>query len=228
MIRRVTRSSFSSTRNSHDGLPLHVASRTRALLLVARGIQLKRQLLFIQGGGAGVHDEWDDKLVESLKRELGPEYEIRYPRMPNEDDPHYPVWKRAIEKELGALDERAILVGHSLGGTMLVNVLTEQPTKGRFGALFLIAAPFVGDGGWPSDDLRLPPDLGARLPRNAPVHIYHGLEDEIAPPSHAELCARAIPQARVYRLPGRDHQLNEDLKDVAGAIQSLDGGESGR
>jgi hypothetical protein len=24
-----------------------------------------RQILFIQGGGAGAHDEWDDKLVES-------------------------------------------------------------------------------------------------------------------------------------------------------------------
>jgi hypothetical protein len=30
-----------------------------------------QQILFIQGGGAGVHDEWDDKLVDSLWRELG-------------------------------------------------------------------------------------------------------------------------------------------------------------
>jgi hypothetical protein len=41
-----------------------------------------RQILFIQGGGAGVHDEWDDKLVESLRRELGGGHEVRYPRMP--------------------------------------------------------------------------------------------------------------------------------------------------
>ncbi|MEP7191263.1 MAG: hypothetical protein ABI903_00175 [Actinomycetota bacterium] len=27
-----------------------------------------RQILFIQGGGAGTHDEWDNKLVESLCR----------------------------------------------------------------------------------------------------------------------------------------------------------------
>ena len=43
-----------------------------------------RQILFIQGGGAGAHDEWDDKLVESLRRELGGGYEVRYPRMPGE------------------------------------------------------------------------------------------------------------------------------------------------
>jgi hypothetical protein len=45
------------------------------------------QILFAQGGGEGAHDEWDDKLVDSLTRELGDGFEIRYPRMPREDDP---------------------------------------------------------------------------------------------------------------------------------------------
>jgi len=36
-----------------------------------------RQILFIQGGGAGAHDEWDDKLVDSLRRGLGNGWEIR-------------------------------------------------------------------------------------------------------------------------------------------------------
>ncbi|MGC4875978.1 hypothetical protein ACLQ26_06825 [Micromonospora sp. DT43] len=40
-----------------------------------------------------------------------------------------------------------------------------------------------------------------------------------APPSHADLYADVIPQARVYRLPGRDHQLNDDLGDVAAVIR---------
>jgi hypothetical protein len=51
-----------------------------------------RQVLFIQGGGVGAHDGWDDKLVESLRRELGGEYEVRYPRMPDEGDPSYARW----------------------------------------------------------------------------------------------------------------------------------------
>ena len=29
---------------------------------------MKKQLLFIQGGGADVHDQWDNKLVESLEQ----------------------------------------------------------------------------------------------------------------------------------------------------------------
>lgn len=184
---------------------------------------VKRSLLFIQGGGAGVHDEWDDKLVESLRRELGLDCDIRYPQMPNEDNPSYMAWKPMLEKELVALDDRAILLGHSVGGTILVNTLANQAAKRAFGALFLIAAPFVGEGGWSSDELEFPHDLGARLPQGVPVHIFHGLEDETAPHSHADLYARAVPQACIHRLAGRDHQLNDDLKEVAEVIKSLDG-----
>lgn len=185
-------------------------------------MHVKRQLLFVQGGGKGTHDEWDDKLVESLRRELGQDYEIRYPRMPSEEDPSYPLWKTSLDREFEMLQDGAILVGHSAGGTILLKVLAEQPPARELGAIFLIAAPFVGDGGWSIDDLRFPPDLGARLPEGVPIHFYHGLEDEVAPPSHVKLYARAVPQARIHRLPGRDHQLNNDLREIAAAILSLE------
>ena len=182
---------------------------------------MKSQLLFVQGGGAGAHDDWDDKLVDSLRRDLGTNFEIRYPRMPNEDDPSFAAWKTALEKEFARLDDGAILVGHSIGGTILVNALAETTSKLKFRGIFLIAAPFVGEGGWPSDDINPAPDLGSRLPRDVPVYIYHGLADETAPPSHSELYARAIPQADVHRLPHRDHQLNNDLREIAATIKAF-------
>ena len=55
---------------------------------------IMRQILFIQGGGAEVHDAWDDKLVASLKRELGEGHEVRYPRMPDDDDPSFANGRR--------------------------------------------------------------------------------------------------------------------------------------
>jgi predicted alpha/beta hydrolase family esterase len=183
---------------------------------------MKRQLLFIQGGGKGVHDGWDNKLVESLRRKLGQDYDIHYPRMPGENNPSYSSWKTTLEKVFGTLQDGAILVGHSVGGTILVKLLAEQSSEREIGAIFLIAAPFVGEGGWSADDLQLPPDLGARLPKGVPIHLFHGLEDKVAPPSHIELYARAVPQARVHRLRGRDHQLDNDLGEVAAAILSLE------
>ena len=35
---------------------------------------MTKQVLFIQGGGEGTHDDWDNKLVESLERELGRDF----------------------------------------------------------------------------------------------------------------------------------------------------------
>src|SRR5215813_8113301 len=110
-----------------------------------------RQVLFIQGGGAGAHDEWDDKLVDSLRRELGAGYDVRYPRMPDEDSPSYAGWSAAIRRELTALDDGTVVVGHSVGGTILINVLAERPPERELGVMVLIAAPFVGAGGWPGD-----------------------------------------------------------------------------
>ena len=54
------------------------------------------------------------------------------------------------------------------------------------------------------------------------VHVFHGLDDKTAPPSHADLYARAIPQAQVHQLPGRDHQLANDLSEVAKTIRRLE------
>jgi hypothetical protein len=120
------------------------------------------------------------------------------------------------------LDDGAVVVGHSVGAAILVKALAEQPPERGLRAIVLIAAPFVGEGGWPNDEFELTNDLGARLPQDVAVHVFHGLQDETAPPSHADLYARAIPQAQVYRLPGRDHQLNNDLSDVAKAIRDAE------
>jgi predicted alpha/beta hydrolase family esterase len=182
---------------------------------------MKKQVLFIQGGGAGAHDEWDTKLVDSLRRELGPGYDVRYPRMPNEADPSYATWKAALAEEIAGLDDGAILIGHSVGGTILINALAEAPPKRKLAGVFLIAAPFVGAGGWPSEDIKPTADLGARLPPKTPIYLYHGSKDDIAPFGHVDLYEGAIPGAIVRRLPGRDHQLNDDLAEVASGIRAL-------
>jgi predicted alpha/beta hydrolase family esterase len=182
---------------------------------------MTKQILFVQGGGEGVHDEWDNRLVASLERELGPGYEIRYPHMPNEGDPSYGAWKAKLVTEIEALEEGSILVGHSVGGTILINAIAERPPKRKLAGVFLIAAPFVGGGGWPSADINPPKDMGARLPAGVPIHLYHGSADETAPIAHLALYAKALPQAHVRCLEGRQHQLNDDLSEVARDIRAL-------
>ena len=181
----------------------------------------KREVLFVQGGGENVHADWDDKLVASLRSELGSNYDIRYPRMPDEDDPSYETWKATLQKELAALNDGAIIVGHSIGGTILINALAERLPERKLGAIILVAAPFVGEGGWDSDDWTPQRGLGDKLPGGVPIFLFHGVADDTAPPAHAKLFAQAIPQSKLCLLPGRDHQLNNDLSEIAAVIRSL-------
>lgn len=179
------------------------------------------EVLFIQGGGEDAHDKWDNKIVESLERELGPDYAVHYPRMPHEADPKYAAWKAALKRHFDRLDNGAILVGHSIGGTILIRTLADDPPTPTFAGIFLIAAPFVGDGGWQSEDIEPLSDLGGRLSDQTPIYLYHGSKDETAPFGHVYLYAQTIPQAVVRRLSGRDHQLNNDMSEVAADIRRL-------
>ncbi len=52
--------------------------------------------------------------------------------------------------------------------------------------------------------------------------MVQGLEDETVPASHADLYARAILQAELHLLPGRDHQMGNDLTEVAALIRASD------
>jgi predicted alpha/beta hydrolase family esterase len=180
----------------------------------------KKQVLFVQGGGRGTHDEWDDKLVASLAKELDPDHVIHYPRMPREEEPDPAAWKRTLGKELGTLGDDAIAVGHSLGAAILLEYLAEGEVEHRLAGVFLIATPYIGEGGWPSGELRPTNEIAARLPAGTLIRLYQGDDDDTVPPAHVGMLAKVLPHATVRRLKGRDHQLNDDLSEVARDISA--------
>jgi len=179
------------------------------------------QVLFVQGGGEDVHAKWDSKLVASLRRNLGHEYTVRYPKMPNEADPHFSPWRAALRKEFETLEDGDILVGHSIGAAILLHTLAKQPPPFRPGALVLLAAPFIGKGGWPSDEIQPPTELSSRLPANMPVRLYHGTKDEEVPVAHVRLYEEALPHAVVTHVKDADHQLGNDLNGVAADLRAI-------
>jgi predicted alpha/beta hydrolase family esterase len=181
---------------------------------------VEKQVLFIQGAGEGAHKE-DAKLAESLSKELGTGYHVRFPEMPGEDSPDDSVWRQRIAEELSTMGTGAILVGHSAGGATLIMFLAENEPKPAPAGAFLIAAPFCGDEGWDCGEFVLPKDLGARVPTDLPLFLYHGRRDEIVPFAHVGLYEKALPQAVVRRLDNRNHQLNDDLSEVASDIMAL-------
>jgi predicted alpha/beta hydrolase family esterase len=107
----------------------------------------QRQILFVQGGGAGAHEE-DRALVDALRRALPSGYAIHYPRMPREEDPDYEIWKPHLEQKLTGLLPDALIIGHSLGGSFLLKCFSEKKIDVEIGGLFLVATPYWGGDGW--------------------------------------------------------------------------------
>jgi predicted alpha/beta hydrolase family esterase len=175
-------------------------------------------VVFIQGGGAGAHDE-DAALVASLRRELGDGIPVVYPTMPGEDEPDPATWGPAIDDAISGAEAPLVLVGHSMGGYLLLDQLVREAPDQPVLAICLISTPFPGgDKEWTFDGFALPDDFAERL--TAPVILYASEDDEMVPFAHRDLYAAAIPGSTVRTTTG-GHQLNDDLRVVADDIREL-------
>ncbi|WPP52773.1 alpha/beta hydrolase [Catalinimonas niigatensis] len=181
---------------------------------------MSRQVLFIQGGGGKEDYEADAKLVTSLQEALGKAYTLHYPFLPEESSPDFGRTKQ-IGKEISLLKGEIMLVGHSLGASMLLKYLSEQQVQKEIAGIFLISTPFwSGDEDW-KQGLKLHKDFPDQLPKDIPIFLYHCRDDEAVPFVHLSTYAQKLPQAKVREIESGGHQLNHDLSMVANDITSL-------
>ena len=169
---------------------------------------MTRRVLFVQAGEAGTHDEWDDKLVESLRLELGNGFEARYPRMPDEDDPGHPELGLRHPQEIESLDAGAVVVGHSVGATILIHALEDHTLPDRSPRSGCSAAPFVENGerlGQVDENVQLVGSTRLSAAACAGPPVYGEARDDTVPPAHAEL--RPATSEAEYTFKMRDHQL---------------------
>jgi predicted alpha/beta hydrolase family esterase len=180
----------------------------------------KRQVLFIQGGGEGGYAA-DAILAASLRAALGAAYDVRYPQMHTEDAPDF-GWGQQIDREIAAIDGVVILVGHSLGASILLKYLSENTVKKPVGGIFLISTPFWGgDDNWQYEGLILQENFAEKLPKGVPIFLYHSKDDEEVDAAHLTLYAKKLPQATIRVITSGGHQLGNDLTPVAQDIKNL-------
>ena len=130
------------------------------------------------------------------------------------------VWCPVARNELTCLPDKVILVGHSLGGSVLLKYLSEAPVENTIVGLFVIAAPYWGAEDWQVDEYMLRDNVAAYLPQ-IPLLLYHGQRDEIVPFEHLAMYGSLLPQAKIREFEGRGHKFNDDLSEVAADIATL-------
>jgi len=181
---------------------------------------MNRHVLFIQGGGGNEDHEADAKLVASLRETLGSAYTIHYPLLSEESSPDFGRIKQ-IGQEISLINGEIILVGHSLGASMLLKYLSENEIKKKIAGIFLISTPFwSGEEDW-KQGLKLHEDFPDKLPKNVPIFLYHSRDDEEVPFNQLSLYAKKLLHAIVREITSGGHQLNNNLSLVAKDIKSL-------
>jgi uncharacterized protein len=184
--------------------------------------QMKKQVLFIHEAGPQEPHEGGSKLGASLQSALGAEYEVVRPKMPHPENPRYAAWEEQVEKELAMLNGEAILVGHSLGGAVLLKYLSEHLYTKPLGGLFLVAPAYWGkDEDWINDEYTLQEDFASHLPEVQQIFLYHSRDDAVVPFAHLALYAEKLPRATVRQFDGRGHYFTDGLPELAEDIKSL-------
>jgi predicted alpha/beta hydrolase family esterase len=188
---------------------------------VKRRKRVRKHILLIQGAGNQHKPLGSGKLVASLRQQLGSDYHVLAPDMPDSDHPRYLAWRDQIAQELGKLDADALLIGHSLGGSMLLKYLAEGTYQKPIAGLFLVAVPDFSKQDWELE-YAVPDDFASRLPPIQQLFLYHSRSDEEVPFSSLRRYQEQLPQATVRVLEGKEHSFTEGLPALAQDIKRLE------
>ena len=181
----------------------------------------KPKILFLHSAGPQHGDEGSSRLLSFIHDQLSPSFEIVAPRMPHPDQPDYESWRNALREIFKILDNDTILIGHSLGGSVLLKYLSEEPVDQRIRALYLVAVPFWGLDGWEVDEFKLGDDFAARLPEITNIIIYQSEDDQTVTSDHADEYASMIPSAEYYSLNGYGHVYWNGLPHLIKHLKQL-------
>ncbi|MEC5425285.1 alpha/beta hydrolase [Virgibacillus sp. C22-A2] len=182
----------------------------------------KKQVLFIHSAGAQEFHQGSNELAAYVQKALGAEYNLLYPKMPNPENPEYTLWKVQLEKELTALEGEVVLIGHSLGCSVLLKYLSEEPCQLSISGIFMIAAPYWGkDKDWQNKEYTLPYNFVSSLLQTSKVFFYHSRTDEIVPFAHLGHYSRRFPQAITRALDGDEHYFSNGLPELVDDIKDL-------
>jgi uncharacterized protein len=102
-------------------------------------------VLLVHSAGPQGPGEGSEPFASRLRDELGPGFEVLFPVMPDPESPHYGPWGERLGEILAEIDEPIVVVGHSLGGSVMLKHLAESDGPEPIAGLVLVAAPFWGE-----------------------------------------------------------------------------------
>lgn len=169
--------------------------------------------------------EWKNYLASKLSAR----YDVLLPLMPNATNARYQEWKIWFDNITKVLNNKIVLVGHSLGGIFLAKYLSENIFPKKIAAVILVAAPFDDSdddteraGSKESlKDFALPSSLKKLAKQCDKIYLLHSQDDPVVPFKQLEKYKNALPNAKAIVFKDRKHFNQETFPEIVKIIKSV-------
>ncbi|MCL5006741.1 MAG: alpha/beta hydrolase [Patescibacteria group bacterium] len=166
---------------------------------------------------AGGHD-WK----RDLYKDLGKNFDVYLPQMPNKTNARYLEWKLWFDKFLPYLKRNVVLIGHSQGGIFLAKYLSENKLPKKIGGVFLIAAPYdEQDADYSLADFKLPKSLAILQSQARKIFLYHSKNDDVVPFANLKKYENSLPDAAIRTFKSRGHFNQATFPELVKDIKQL-------
>ncbi len=165
--------------------------------------------------------------VKHLQKDLGDDFHVIQPMMPNPRNAKYAEWKIWLEKLFPYLENNIILTCKSLGGTFWIKYLSENKFPVTISQLHLVATPFDNDSplSWNGEkydliDFLPSKDLSLIEKQVDEIFIHHSKDDPLVPFEMSKKIATALPSAIKLDYCNRGHFSIEQFPEILKLIKS--------
>ena len=203
----------------------------------------KQQVFYIHGGESyESHEDFLDRLLvrdirdlpsapkytkwtKTLADELGEEYEVFMPQMPNGMNAKYVEWKIWFERHFEYLHDGVIMIGCSLGAMFLYKYYSENQLPFKTKELILMASPvpelLPAEEKDCGDFVYLMADLNKLIKQSQHITIMYSKDDFVVPYEHALKYKEVLPEAELVTFEDKNHFLVEELPELVERIRDL-------
>lgn len=195
----------------------------------------KTQIIFIHGGNSFDTDEefYEDlrnrefdldeqpriRWRDTLAKNLSSTHTYHFILMPNAMNADYRAWSIWFDKVVPFLQNDVIFIGHSLGGSFLLQYLSENILSVSAAQLHLVApgVDTIDCPGMGNFSTELSSWTGFKNVIKA-IHIWHSKDDELVPIHHSERLHKKLPSAIFHRFTDRGHFQVPEFPEIEAVI----------
>jgi len=158
---------------------------------------------------------------ELLQENLGNNYQVLLPTMPNKSNARYSEWKIWFDHFSDLISDDSILIGHSMGAVFLAKYLSEKEFTAKIKATILIATPYDDESDEDLGDFKLEGISDLFKAQAGKVVLINGDNDPVISASDIQKYKNELPDAKVVTISAPDHFVRTDFPELTAIINEL-------